>query len=218
MERACKMEEIMTSKLISAALGSALVWIASPALSQNVPESDLATPTKLSAPSLMVQRTTDFEKYQDLFTPADDRPRLPVPEAWKAREPAPKRARLSPRSIPSQARAQPPARFHPPPQSIVFDSPTFTKDSILLTQNDMLIPDEPPPAQMTTPPPGEDATPAPMMTNTPNVVGLKPFTPEANYMSLAGLLRYQTYATTGVWLSHQDALAAVDAQLNAATR
>jgi hypothetical protein len=39
----------------------------------------------------------------------------------------------------------------------------------------------------------------------PNVSNLTPFGPEANYMSLAGYLRYVSYDQTGQWLTRQEA-------------
>ncbi|MGE0495745.1 MAG: hypothetical protein AB7S38_41455 [Vulcanimicrobiota bacterium] len=39
---------------------------------------------------------------------------------------------------------------------------------------------------------------------------LEPFTEEADYMSLPGYYRYQTYAQTGNWLTRDEAVAALD--------
>lgn len=50
------------------------------------------------------------------------------------------------------------------------------------------------------------------------VSSLEPFTPEANYMSLPGYLRYVTYEQTGVWLSREEAVAIVNNQIEAASR
>lgn len=50
------------------------------------------------------------------------------------------------------------------------------------------------------------------------VANLEPFTPEANFMSLPGFYRYQYYAATGIWLDRDTAVAAVDNQMEAATR
>ena len=57
-----------------------------------------------------------------------------------------------------------------------------------------------------------------MTNNAVNVANLKPFSPEANYMSLPGDLRYQTYASTGVWMSHDEAVAAANDEVQSATR
>lgn len=50
------------------------------------------------------------------------------------------------------------------------------------------------------------------------VASLEPFSPEANYMSLPGYLRYVTYEQTGVWLSREEAVAIVNQQIEAASR
>ena len=53
-------------------------------------------------------------------------------------------------------------------------------------------------------------TPAPATTQTqgqyPNVANLKPFSAEANYMSLAGYLRYLVFQQTGQWLTREEAV------------
>ena len=46
-----------------------------------------------------------------------------------------------------------------------------------------------------------------------NVVGLRPFSPEANYMSLAGFYRFRTLVDTGVWISRDQAVERVNEQL-----
>ncbi len=53
---------------------------------------------------------------------------------------------------------------------------------------------------------------------TPDVAGLRPFSPEANFMSQAGYLRYLVYEQQGVWLSRGEAVALVDMQIEAASR
>ena len=50
----------------------------------------------------------------------------------------------------------------------------------------------------------------------PFVASLEPFSPEANYMSLPGYLRYLVYARDGIWLSRGEAVAIVDSQEAAA--
>ena len=40
----------------------------------------------------------------------------------------------------------------------------------------------------------------------PNVSDLKPYSVEANYMSLAGYLRWQVYMEQGVWISRGEAM------------
>jgi hypothetical protein len=39
----------------------------------------------------------------------------------------------------------------------------------------------------------------------PQVAELKPFSPEANFMSLAGYLRYLVYVQDGKWITRQEA-------------
>lgn len=39
----------------------------------------------------------------------------------------------------------------------------------------------------------------------PSVAGLTPFSPGANYMSLAGYLRWQTFVEQGTWISYEEA-------------
>ena len=52
----------------------------------------------------------------------------------------------------------------------------------------------------------------------PFVANLEPFSPEANYMSLPGYLRYLVWERDGVWLSRAEAVAIVDSQGAAAAR
>jgi len=47
----------------------------------------------------------------------------------------------------------------------------------------------------------------------PNVTGLTPWTPESNYMSLSGYLRWMTFREQGVWLSMAEAKRIVNEQL-----
>ena len=49
----------------------------------------------------------------------------------------------------------------------------------------------------------------------PDVSGLQPWTPESNYMSLAGYLRWMTFREQGVWLSMAEAKRIVVEQLQA---
>ena len=46
----------------------------------------------------------------------------------------------------------------------------------------------------------------------PNVASLKPFSAEANYMSLAGYLRYLVFQQTGQWLTREEAVRIVNQQ------
>lgn len=39
----------------------------------------------------------------------------------------------------------------------------------------------------------------------PSVAGLTPFTPECNYMSKPGYLRYRYFVTSGRWISYEEA-------------
>ena len=47
----------------------------------------------------------------------------------------------------------------------------------------------------------------------PKVANLKPWSPESNYMSLAGYLRWMTFREQGVWLSMPEAKRIVAAQM-----
>jgi len=46
----------------------------------------------------------------------------------------------------------------------------------------------------------------------PNVAGTQPFTAAANYMSLPGYLRWQTFREQGFWISYAEARRIVSAQ------
>jgi len=46
----------------------------------------------------------------------------------------------------------------------------------------------------------------------PSVSGLTAFTPEANFMSLAGYLRWKYLQNTGRWISREEAVQAVKSQ------
>ncbi|MHB8732162.1 MAG: hypothetical protein ACYDAB_10255 [bacterium] len=46
----------------------------------------------------------------------------------------------------------------------------------------------------------------------PNVASLKAFSAEANYMSLAGYLRYLVFQQTGQWLTREEAVRIVSQQ------
>lgn len=52
----------------------------------------------------------------------------------------------------------------------------------------------------------------------PFVANLEPFSPEANYMSLPGYLRYLVWEKDGIWLSRAEAVAVVESQESAASR
>jgi len=49
-------------------------------------------------------------------------------------------------------------------------------------------------------------------TTYPSVSGLTPFSPECNYMSKAGYLRFQYFRTSGSLISYEEAYAQVQAQ------
>lgn len=51
----------------------------------------------------------------------------------------------------------------------------------------------------------------------PNVRGLTPFTAEANFMSLTGLLRWQYFVENNVWISRAEAASLVRSQTGVAT-
>jgi hypothetical protein len=69
------------------------------------------------------------------------------------------------------------------------------------------------PAQPATQP---ATTPAPATTQTqgqyPSVANLKPFSAEADYMSLAGYLRYLVFQQAGQWLTREEAVRIVNQQ------
>jgi hypothetical protein len=46
----------------------------------------------------------------------------------------------------------------------------------------------------------------------PNVANLKPFSAEADYMSLAGYLRYLVFQQAGQWLTREEAVRIVSQQ------
>lgn len=52
----------------------------------------------------------------------------------------------------------------------------------------------------------------------PQVAEVKPFSQEANFMSLPGYVRLLVWEQQGVWLSREEAVAAVDTQIEAASR
>ena len=39
----------------------------------------------------------------------------------------------------------------------------------------------------------------------PNIVGVKPFSPAANFLSLPGLLRWQYFVDNGIWITPREA-------------
>lgn len=49
----------------------------------------------------------------------------------------------------------------------------------------------------------------------PNVSNLKPFSPEANFMSLPGYLRWLVFQQTGQWITYAEAARIVTEQLQA---
>lgn len=49
----------------------------------------------------------------------------------------------------------------------------------------------------------------------PNVSNLKPFSPEANYMSLPGYLRWVVFQQTAQWITYAEAARIVRQQLEA---
>jgi len=53
---------------------------------------------------------------------------------------------------------------------------------------------------------------------TNDVATVTPFSAEANFMSKPGLLRYQTYANSGIWMSRAESVAAVSNKIDAASR
>lgn len=61
----------------------------------------------------------------------------------------------------------------------------------------------------TTPAPTQ---PAPTQGQYPSVANLKPFSAEADYMSLAGYLRYLVFQQTSQWLTRQEATRIVNQQ------
>ncbi|HLW49237.1 MAG TPA: hypothetical protein VKW09_15930 [bacterium] len=65
-------------------------------------------------------------------------------------------------------------------------------------------------AQTTTPAP--TTTPATTTGQYPNVANLKPFSAEANFMSLPGYLRYLVFQQTSQWLTRAEAVRIVGQQ------
>jgi hypothetical protein len=51
----------------------------------------------------------------------------------------------------------------------------------------------------------------------PYVANLKAFSPEADYMSLPGYLRFLVYERDGVWMTRGEAVAIVDTQIASAS-
>lgn len=49
------------------------------------------------------------------------------------------------------------------------------------------------------------AAPSAQAQQYPSVAGLVPFSPQANYMSKAGYLRYRYFVTSGRWISYEEA-------------
>lgn len=56
---------------------------------------------------------------------------------------------------------------------------------------------------------GAVGAPAAQASQYPDVSKLTPFTPEANYMSLPGYLRWQNLLTSGRWISREQAVQVV---------
>lgn len=52
----------------------------------------------------------------------------------------------------------------------------------------------------------------------PHVASLTPFSPEANFMSLPGYLRWLLFQQTGNWITYQEAARMVQEQLSQAGR
>lgn len=52
----------------------------------------------------------------------------------------------------------------------------------------------------------------------PDVASLKPFSAEANFMSLPGYLRWLVFQQTGQWITYAEAARIVQEQLSAAGR
>lgn len=51
----------------------------------------------------------------------------------------------------------------------------------------------------------------------PSVAGLTAFTPEANFMSLPGYLRWKHFQATGQWISRDEAVQATNSQMGMGT-
>ena len=56
------------------------------------------------------------------------------------------------------------------------------------------------------------AAPSAQAQEYPSVSGLTAFTPEANFMSLPGVLRWKHYQATGQWISRDEAVQAARGQ------
>ncbi len=78
-----------------------------------------------------------------------------------------------------------------------------------------------PPRTQAAPPAAAPALAAPpaqvdlALTSLPRVENLKPFSPETQYMSVAGFLRYVVYHQTGLWLTQNEASRMLQEQLRA---
>ncbi len=78
-----------------------------------------------------------------------------------------------------------------------------------------------PPRTQAAPPAAAPALAAPpaqidlALTSLPRVENLKPFSPETQYLSVAGFLRYVVYHQTGLWLTQNEASRMLQEQLRA---
>jgi hypothetical protein len=50
------------------------------------------------------------------------------------------------------------------------------------------------------------------------ILSVRPFSLEANYMSVPGVFRYLTYERSGLWLTRDEAVAQVKTEIESATR
>jgi hypothetical protein len=196
----------MKTKFITAALGIAMAWMALPALSQDRLESASATPDYTptmpiinvppAGPSIEEVRAT----FRESVTLDELEEHNRKPEHTVNYVPA------KVTYIPYQAPAY--SWHNERPEEAVAMMPPESDDPPAT-----LIEKELPPSNETPTGDGESTK-----NDTDSVVSEKPFSLEANYMSLPGKLRYDAYVSTGVWMTRGQAVAAVNDQINAATR
>ena len=92
--------------------------------------------------------------------------------------------------------------------------PMYSPGEPLKTTPDMTKPSH----DLTTQAPITETAPSTSGSRQASIVGIQPFSKAANYMSLAGKLRYDQFASTGEWMTRDEAVAATDSQLSAASR
>lgn len=233
----------MKKQLVTAVLATLVACVSLPALSENAAQSD----SNILSPAPKAERTTTYEKYQDNYTAYTAPTADPLSE-YSAMEddsaPMPAEVTYPEAKLPaagytehaqiddSMPMDEPASKIHsdkPIPSDVItpadqMDSqpmnaapitePMNTPTEPLKTAPDMSTPSE----DLTAPAPTTEIPPSTTSTQQASIVGIQPFSPAANYMSLAGKLRYDQFASTGEWMTREEAVAAADNQLNAASR